>query len=1190
MDSHHSKLCVYHCQLWMETTLTQLEPLDQGRDKVEYDELRAHVARWLGNKHVGFEVQSAMRIRCPFLTRMFDETRCRRLSAHQDKVHFLYYSNNAWGVSDVLQYGFLLSNDVPQSLEAVLQSYGSSDVSSGAQSRPSNPMAHVGSGASARTSPSSEVTSTANTRRTPFIFTSSMLSSHVKYMPLNTAPYKVLLCEVAPGRRFMTDQGLTGESSDKQAYPIPLVKPPCGYDSICYMRARKQKTSLRLEDAAEIAAEDLSFVQVQVQHSYQALPRYLLTVVPSTATPTTKQRRKTGQYATAIPTRAPGTTSQAAAAREDEKKIHRARGASPPLSSSCSPSSSSSLSKTYNMKEWFKFSPRCTTMAVNNGVNRKRASSAAATSPLSTSEVFREVRYAHSTEPRQRAASATRPGSDESLKQRRAVRDTDIKCHKDDIAYRSGNESIGSRVPDPVVARGTGDTGASERVGNLPWGPGLYSAGNGGFRNASPRNDVSHGGARAASAPRAPLTQHPSPLSSSAAQVSPRTNSAWATGDLVLSPSFHDSYNADSTRNRLPDESVPRGHTTKSRDASYPLVPAVHGRRAPGSASSRSPLLPQQEGVHVGDAMVGGVVGPTLNTVLPVSSTVPFPQPQAPPTMLDQFTCDVHLHQIQSLYCTACEESICPYCASDGSHHSHVVVEAAERAKTVCAKAEALHEALHHWLTQCRQTEERLRAVQASNAAQQQQNLRFVQEQFSTLNQALHQAERSMMQTIQEAGRRPPLAEVSAATTKYSQALAAVDAALRRYHSTVIASGSGRFESDTCSPKNGVLELLHFLRTTSPLINKVHDSFALRKHEEKRLRAAIAAYARQVQRNEKLLQHVDWVGARRLLLNIGSGLTNMVNKQEPKRSASSEPVHSSRTASPSVREATDLSIPGATRSGRNSVEVRVRTQTPKTLSSPHADASRAVSQRLLDRAPLDALMHNENGAAASPSTQPSLRLHRCLSDLQRGYIWIIHNATSYFAPGQRKTVCSTPFCLLGVSWELRVAPLPRTCRHDGSASSTPIVEAGINTGLMDTAASRWTPANLPEGGDSGLSGGQAHTSLLVTRSSQGGHDSFAADNAATTLATAPPSSEEGDAEWLGLFLFPLQHCLRMDFRVIVFSEGTWVEWPMKTWPDQFASKGWGVYPFLQRRELMKTSQMVRDNMVKICITPISDLY
>ncbi|TPP43856.1 B-box zinc finger family protein [Leishmania donovani] len=1132
LGAHHSKLCIYRCQLWMETTLIQLEPLDKRRDKIEYDELRSHVACWLGNKHVGFEVQDAMRIRCPFLTRMFDETRSRRLSANQDKVQLLYYSNNAWSVRVVLQYGFLLSNGVPQSLAAVLQSCGGSDVSSGTESGSSNPVPHVGGGASAPTSPSSASPTAANTRRTPFVFTSSMLSAHVKYMPPNTAPHKVLLCEVAPGRRFMTDQGLTGESPDKQAYPTPPVKPPRGYDSVCYMRAHKQKTSLRTEDAAEIAAEDLSLVQVQVQHSYQALPRYLLTI--------------------------------------------------------------------YNMKEWFKSSPRRGSVSADNGANPKQA-----TSPHSTSGLLMGMRYADSTAPYQRAASATTPGRGEASKQRRAAQKTRAECDEGNTAYHGGGGLIEPWALDSVPARGTGTAGRSDLVTGSPWASGVYSAGNGGFRNASPSNRVSYGGVRAASAPRAPPTQHLSPLSPYAAQVSPSTNSAWGTGGLMPSLSFHGAYNAHSSHNRLLYESLPRDRSATSRDTAYLSVPAAvvrsAGRRAASAgaplpaahhgAPSRPPLLPPRGGVRGGGAMGGGgIAGPTLKTVPPASATAPFTQRQAPPATLDQFTCDIHPRQIKSLYCMACEELTCSYCASVGAHRSHVVVEAAERATAVCAKAEALHEALRHSLTQCEQTEEQLRAEQARYAGRQQRDLCFVQRQFSTLNQALQQAERSMTQMVQEAQRRPPLAEAAAVATKYTQALAALDAALRRYYSTVAASSSGPCAERTCGPTNRLLELLHFLRTTSSLIGQVEGSIARRKDEEKRLRDAIVSCEAQAQTNEALFQQVDWAGLRRLLVSIGNVRTNMDNVAEPQPSTSAGPFRSGRTAPPSLHEATALSMPGAAQSRPNSAKVRARTQTLMALSSPRRDASSDAPQRLLDSLPAGTLMQSENGAAASPPTLQNLGLHRCLTDLQRGYIWVIQSATSYFAPGQRKIVCSTPFRLLGVSWELRVAPLPRARRHDGSASSTPMVEPGINGGVMDTAASRLTPPNVLEGGGRGLSGSQARTSLLLTHSAQEDHYTFAAEDVDNTLVTSAPSSDEGEEEWLGLFLFPLQHRLRIDFRVIAFSEVAWAEWQVTGWTARFAGKGWGLYPFLQRRELLQTDELARDNMVKICIAPISDLY
>ncbi|CAM43159.2 conserved hypothetical protein [Leishmania braziliensis MHOM/BR/75/M2904] len=1215
LDREDATLCIYCCQLWMETVLIQLEPVDKRRDREEYDELRSHVARWLGNKHVGFEVKEVVRIRCPFLTRMFDETRSTRLSSNREKVQLLYYSNNAWSVRDVLQYGFLLSNGLPKSLEAVPR---------GAETGLSTPAPPVPGAASASSSSLSPAPTPTNTLLTPFVFTSSMLSTRVKYMPANRVPHKVLLCEVAPGRRFMTDQGLTGENPDKQAFPIPAVKPPPGYDSVCYIRAKKQKTSLRTEEASEIAAEDLSLVQVQVQHSYQALPRYLLTVVPSAVTPSVQQHRESGWCATASPVRTPGTTAQAAAAREDGRRM------SPAGQVRSRPSSPSPPSKHYNMKEWFKSSPRRRTVSMGSGMLTGWETSAATSSPQSARGMLREVRYADNSVPRQRAASDTIPGRaseamrscSDTSEQRRIARKGGVEDDIDNAVHHGSGGLIGSIELDSVGRRSTGTAGYGGRARRLPWTSGSCSADSGGFCSVSPKYDASYGSVRAASAPRAPPTQGPSLLNPCAAQLSPSTNSAWATGGVAPSPSFNTAYYVPSCRDGLLYKGLPHGRSAKSRDATQPLIPAARGHgadRRAGSvgtplpaalygAPSRPPLLPQHEGAYAGSAMNGRdvvdlrqeTVPSAAQSALPssASSTAPFSQPQAPPAAFNQFICETHPHQLQLLYCTACEELTCPYCASVGAHRTHVVVEAREKAAAVRAEAEALQEKLRYWLVQYRKTEEGLRAEQARYAARQRRDLRFVQRRFLTLKQALHQAECSITQTVQEAQCRPPLAEAAAMVAKYSQALAPIDAALRRYHSLVVASGGGSLTERTRGSMSSVPELLHFLCTTPPLIHQVQDSFAQHKDEERRLHDAIVDYETRSQANEAFFQHFDWTSLRQLLVNLGSVRTNMVDMAEPQKSASVGSFYSSWAAPPQLDEATSLCVPGKTHSQLSTVTGQARSQTSMVLSSPVRDASSDVSRRLLDNLPLDTYVQSDHSAASSPSlllcsksppTRQTRFLQRCLTDFRRGYIWVIHSATSYFAPGQRKTVCSTPFRLLGVSWELRIAPLPRARRHGGNAPSTLVAAPEICENMMTTAISRPTSPNLLEGGDSEFSGGQACSSPLVSHSMQGDHYTFTADGVSSTLvAVVPPPDEE--EEWLGLFLFPLQHRLRLNFRVIVFSEVAWTEWQVTGWVAQFAGRGWGLYPFLHRRELMRTDKLARDNTVKICIAPTSDLY
>ncbi|KAK7195807.1 B-box zinc finger containing protein [Novymonas esmeraldas] len=1094
---------VYRCQLWMETVLFQLEPLDELRDRAEYDELCNHVTRWLGNTHVAFEVQEAVRIRCPYWTRMFDETRTTALAGNQDKVQLLYYSNNAWSVQDVMRCGFLLHNGVPPSTAAALQSHsGTTDTSHGTETLLSIPVpraadASIGAEPTTPASPAAAAAAapaTANTQRTPFVFTSSMLSPHVRHLSSSTAPHKVLLCEVAPGRRFMTDHGLTGESSDKQAFPTPALRPPIGYDSVCYMRTKKGVYGGRTEDAGDVAVEDLLLVQVQVQHSHQALPRYLITVVPSAIPPSLHPRREPARSATNTPVRAPGTTAQAAAAHEDEVRVYRAAGlpappppVPPPLP--LPPSTPPSPAKPSNMKEWFK------------SLSTRRSHSADhRTSPMrsgvSDGGGVREVRYStpththtHTASPRPRAASATTPGHDSPGHRHVAWVDSSVDRRRAQDVRGAAPPSSGRAAP------------ARANVGGV-----LY-------------------------------------------------------------------------------EGLHRGESSRDDGAAPPLVP--------------SPAVPRNGGPWGRGS--GGAEG-----TAPADLRRAPPRPPLPPAeaTIDQFMCGVHPRQVQSLYCTACEELTCPYCASVGTHRDHVVVEVADRAAAVRAMAETLHEELRHWHTQYSKTESELRTEQARYAARQQRELLSLEQRFQALREALSVAQRTMAQTMREAQCRPPLAEAATVVAKYAQALAPVDAALRRYRAASAVQGRGTTATATAATA-ALPELLHFLRSTPPLVRQVQESFAQhRKEEERRLRDAVVEYEAQAHASEVLFDHVDWAGLRRLLEGIGSVRAGTMSAAGPSPAASSP-----------YRYTAALTVPGAVHSRPGSATVRVRSGTPTALSSPRRDTGSDVSHQLLNSPPLRTRAHSSGGGMSpsvalprsrSPPLRHERRLHRCLSDLQRGHLWSIQSATAYFAPGQRKAVCSTPFRLLGATWELRIAPLPRRGVRDGgvddggggggggSPPTSPMIAPGIDAGVTSAEVARYTPPHaLHASGDGSANGGQPSTSSpLVARAVQVSDEGFAreAEGGRVGSHTFVRLSDDGEEEWLGLFLFPLQHRMRLDFRVIAFSEVTWAEWHVLGWTAAFAGKGWGLHPFLQRRELMRTDKLARDNTVKICIAPISDLY
>ncbi|KPA84976.1 hypothetical protein ABB37_01412 [Leptomonas pyrrhocoris] len=1236
---------VYRGQLWLETVLLQLEPLDARRDAAEYDELRRHVARWLGNKHVGYEVHDAVRVRCPFLTRMFDETRSTRLEGSRDKVQLLYYSNNAWSVRDVLQYGFLLDREVPRSMAAVVHAQsGGSDISTTSDTRLSIPVPTNAQAASSSRQ-AAPVEDVFDSQAHPFIFTSSMLGPNVKHPPACAVPHKVLLCEVAPGRRFMMDQSLTGEPTGRRSSPQPIVKAPPGYDSVCYMRTRDDRVSVKSGDAASAMAEDISIVQVQVGHSYQALPRYLLTVAPTGGPPSRLPFFDSTVSATASPVRAPGSTAAAAAAREDAEKRH----------------ASAAASQSGQLKEWWPSSPfrspqKRSEKNTSTPIRPPRSLSASPDSlPITPRTAYgsrgsvsgntNASRGAYTT-PRRAASAAAAPHPDLDA----ADRDYDYvsggsgavapsRAHSQPRPHPNASLPVSHRE-DRFGDSGGGSFGGVRPAQNSPWGaaspsavnrmPGGLSPPVNGFNGGSPSREALQGsGPRVDSAVRASPRRLSRPRAGGDPGFDPPTPPLPARGDanqnarsgllysgLQAATKNHNNisrsdFSLSPQRWALP--SVQNPHNASIAGSSAPLNRSGTSRYGPTEWSSAHPLIPafHVSADHHHNSNSSGERVVPLPGPLPSPSSIMrrssssvgasprLPPAAPPPAAFNQFLCTIHPRQLQSLYCTACAELTCPYCASIGAHREHVVVEAADQVPAVHAEVHKLYEELRHWLSEYRHTEEKLRSEHASQLARQQREFRTLQQNFQALKQTLQQTERNMTQTVQQRTCPPPFAEASAVIGKYAQALAPISAALTRYHNAQDNTNTSLSQAPPGPPNvaNGgrgatrsIPEMLHFLRTAPPLVRRVEESFAQHhQEEERRLRDGIASYHARADAVEGVYDHVDWVGLKRLLEHLGSS-----------RSTRGVKDSASRERSPR-RESSALSFFDGVADGSTESAVRVRGRN-SARSSPLSSRlvrfdSGDVSRRLLPgRSPVRQLAVGDDLASCvshrtspPPSTKQDRLLLRCLEDLQRGHIWAIQDASSYFAPGQLKAVCSTSFRLLGAQWELRLAPLPpsyRTQQRRNSApasSSSLLVAPGMNAGMMATTASTWLPTILDGNGDCSAAPAVAH-SPLATQSVLDADGRAGPDTVVGGRRSAP------EEEWLGLFVFPLQHRLRMDFRVIAFSEVTWAEWQVTGWPTEMAGKGWGLYPFLQRKELMRTDKLARDNTVKICVAPISDLY
>jgi hypothetical protein len=89
--------------------------------------------------------------------------------------------------------------------------------------------------------------------------------------------------------------------------------------------------------------------------------------------------------------------------------------------------------------------------------------------------------------------------------------------------------------------------------------------------------------------------------------------------------------------------------------------------------------------------------------------------------------------------------------------------------------------------------------------------------------------------------------------------------------------------------------------------------------------------------------------------------------------------------------------------------------------------------------------------------------------------------------------------------------------------------------------------------------------------------------------TAPEHAARGSSDGLlDVKIVPVGHDRRMDFRVVAFAGGHWHSRPCKAWPASAKGKPWGIAPFISRQQLL--SHFVSDNVLKLCISPMSDLY
>lgn len=1051
---------VYRAQLWFETILVKLEPLDADKDEEEYKELRDHVSRWLGSERVQFVVEEAVRVRSPYFTRLFENTRQKQLAAEKDAVQLLYYSNNSWNIRDVLQYGFLLRSTVPSS------------------------MAEAVAAAEAETTATSSLPSPAtNAARGSFIFTSTMVGEHFKKSnPLT--PQRVLLCEVATGRRQISETPLTSQSS-AVAVPQKLLTANLArdsqYDSVVYQRLRLNKTE-------HPPREEPAVLQVSVQHSYQALPRYVVTVLPAIATATATSNTTT-------------TTTTATPPTPDKQQ---------------------------RSGSWWQ------TLASGSPFRRRSTSRLRAhTTPLrgSTSLLAPATDIPRGNSMHRRNSTAT-PG-DHTTRTKETLEAPSLEASMSGERRRQ-KSSVFNSSGAAFVSKGP-----NENLLSLSSNPSFPSR----FLDPEARSAPFHSEATAAENHSRRQPRNPSPQRGSL-YLSRPSSVAPGFGNLAH-PVAGQLYNGLSKER---EEPMPHaGRASISRDTSPAQLKSTP--RVPQSPQPPA-LLPLQSPAQAPPAPLHP--SPAHLPPAPLVPAKPIPVKNT------SYACPVHRAQMMVLYCTVCSELTCPFCASIGNHRNHYTVEATEKAAEVCLRAQSLAAELRRWHQEYKRMEQEATAALTAFNHRRQRQLLAMQEEFSAIHRALKQKEDSLRTMVQQRTCIAPVAEAAAVTKKYQQALGPLESLLQRHQSVQNALGD---------PTAALSESVAFLMTMPHLLDSIENTFRSREREEEAaMEDRTAAFQRRLLQAEAAETSVDWAALRFAIDALGSTVY-----QPPPSSPSRQSPDGARE-----RPGSPAPLRGAT-SGHSRLCSPVRSNRSSPLS-----ARRGVSRQLLPP------------SSSAPSRDAEQPLHdifllRCLNDLQRGHIWSIEQPSRFFAPDQKRSVCSTPFRLLGALWEIRIASLPLHQQlqyhhhHSNSAGN----------GVPPSFQWSGNPSLAPDGAGMMSSRPQFFpltSSALNSVSRAMGPEQGTLLQGGRAWDIAHLGNGEPESEWLGLFLYPLQHQLRLNFRLIAFSEVAWTEWCVEGWTESYAGKGWGLYPFLRRKDLMRTDKLARDNTVKICIAPISDLY
>ncbi|PBJ80267.1 hypothetical protein BCY84_01526 [Trypanosoma cruzi cruzi] len=451
--------------------------------------------------------------------------------------------------------------------------------------------------------------------------------------------------------------------------------------------------------------------------------------------------------------------------------------------------------------------------------------------------------------------------------------------------------------------------------------------------------------------------------------------------------------------------------------------------------------------------------------------------------------CAVHSGILLGLWCSTCGHVICPYCASVGDHRGHEVAGIENVVGDVRGRVRGLCHRLSVQLENYQRVESQLKSQRTELLERHKAATSAVEKAFSDLRRLIEIKRREWLARLHEHTRclDEPLKEVGHVVQQYTRTIQSLE------HSWERAGGQCFSFVDAEGDVPAAVVIVTYLIETSKLL-KEGLSLAGKRHDEGLIKAANAS--KLLSSNEATLFHVD-------LSTVRQSVEQLLSEKR------ADPLKKSLAAAVSPFKSPGTHPVSSEKKLTGGISGQFSTATPlPSLLLPWADGK------------MNELPHDDPFLDTQSTARQQSFLRR-FSDVCKGFIWCLRNASNYFHHGQRRAVCSGTFNLMGFQWDLRIQAPDAMARDGTNASQT---------------------------------------------------------------------EHSGEDEPVGLFLYPVGHTQRLDFRVSVFSAVCWAEWEVSGWTASFAGKGWGIYPLLPRRELMQRDRLASDDTLKICLAPTSGVY